>query len=131
MHVPALLGFGFFFKLTTQHSFISVAANVRRVENWVAQLIEEGILEGGSASSSAPAAKVAAAAAAPTVTDVEVVSKLEEFSNMLDKSIETHADNGYIPHYNPKTKSTMWTSVDGRTCYYTLDASSTRTSVSP
>ena len=88
---------------------------------------------GGSGSgSAAPAAK---AAAQPPVTDAEVVvvSKLEEFSDMLDKTIETHADNGYVPHYNPKTKSTMWTSVDGRTCYYSMDTTmqATRTSVSP
>jgi flavodoxin I len=31
------------------------------------------------------------------------------------------AENGYTPHYNPATHSTMWTSADGRSCFYTVE----------
>ena len=114
-----------------------------RVENWVAQLKEEGFLEDGDNASSSTSATSsvtdasAVAASAPFSPEIDsqddlishleennaaLRKKLEEYSHLLDSTIETHADNGYIPHYNPKTKSTMWTSTmdGGRTCYYTV-----------
>lgn len=83
-----------------------------RVQNWVAQLRAEGFLDG------------AASVSTPSVVDVptvETLSTLEENSKMLDNTIQSHANTGFKPFYNAKTKSTMWVSGDGRTCYYTVE----------
>jgi flavodoxin I len=85
-----------------------------RIKNWVVQLIEEGILEGSAA---------APTTVAPTVTvDVTVngsenyaVSKLEEENAKSTLLVGT----GFTPHFNPRTQRTMWTSADGRKCYFT------------
>lgn len=116
-----------------------------RVQNWVKQLIEEGILEGGGGGEEAPAAAasspdvpseslvVEASPATPiSVTDssFEAVAELEkenarlrklleENVQLLDRSIGGGNGGGYDPHYNEKTGVTMWTSSDGRSCYYT------------
>lgn len=93
-----------------------------RVKAWVAQLKGEGFFEGGSA----------AAAASPVVDvvaePVAVLETLEENSALLDEAIESHGNSGFQPHYNEKTKSTMWVSQDGRTCYYTDGNVATKTS---
>jgi flavodoxin I len=107
-----------------------------RVKNWVEQLQEEGILEGSA---------TAATAMAPTAVtvDVEVMEKvtingsehnviakleeenaklrkmIEEKSNMLDESASAPTATGFTTHFNPTTKRTMWTSGDGRKCYFT------------
>lgn len=94
-----------------------------RVQNWVAQLKSEGFLEGGSAASVAPTPLASEPVA------VETFSELEKHSDLLDKAIETHSGSVFTPHYNPQTKSTMWVSADGRSCYYTVDG--VKTSVSP
>jgi flavodoxin I len=97
-----------------------------RAKNWVEQLKGEGFLEGGSGAASP------VATSAPVLSDpiaVEDLSELEVHSDLLDQTIETHASSGFKSHYNPKTKSTMWVSSDGRSCYYTVD--SVKTSVSP
>ncbi len=83
-----------------------------RVQKWVAQLRAEGFLDADSAS-----VLPAVVANEP----VEAFSTLEENSKMLDKTIESYANTGFTPYYNAKTKSTMWVSSDGRTCYYTAE----------
>jgi flavodoxin I len=98
-----------------------------RVQNWIAQLRAEGFLEGGSVSAAAPA---------ETVVDVEPVvletfSALEENSEILDKTIESHANTGFTPYHNDKTRSTMWVSPDGRSCYYTTEPAVSSVGVSP
>jgi flavodoxin I len=99
-----------------------------RVQNWVAQLKAEGFLEaGGSSSSPAVVAVstptvVAEPVVAEPVVAVEAFSQLEEHSELMDKTIETHANTGFKPYYNAKTRSTMWVGADGRSCYYTADA---------
>lgn len=96
-----------------------------RVQNWVAQLREEGFFEGG-VSSSSPAVET-------TVIDVKPIttlSALDEHSDILDKTIESHANNGFKPYYNAKSKTTMWVSADGRNCYYTVDPV-TSTTIAP
>jgi len=115
-----------------------------RVTNWVAQLKDEGILD-GAASVSAPAPEVTAhvvdevttavpSTVAPSSHDAadaiaelkrenaRLREMLEDNSLMLDKVLEKENDRGYTPHYNSKTQRTMWTSHDGRTCYYTAEA---------
>ena len=96
-----------------------------RVQNWVAQLKGEGFFEG---ESSAPA--VAAPVVDVVAEPVSVLETLEESSALLDEVIESHGNIGFEPHYNPKTKSTMWVSQDGRTCYYT-ESSTKPSSTSP
>lgn len=83
-----------------------------RVQNWVAQLLEEGILEGD-----APVVAAAPVAAA-TPANNDMRQELEEHSDLLDQSIGAH-DTGFTPFVNAKTGKTMWTSADGRTCYFT------------
>ena len=106
-----------------------------RVKNWIVQLKEsEGFLEGGSSvTAAAPvAAAEPAAAVAPAPKEVHVspeIENLNEHSELLDKTIESHGNTGFTPHYNAKSKSTMWVSADGRQCYYTADSS--KTTVSP
>lgn len=57
------------------------------------------------------------------------VLDLEEGSALLDESITTH-DTGYTPHTNPISGQTMWTSADGRSCYFTdCGATTSKTSV--
>ena len=125
-----------------------------RVEKWVAQLREEGFLEGGAGSvrssseaEEAPAAEVATAVAASTSSNSmeEIIKKLEqenaalrsqleqtslnkldENSALLDQSIASHS-TGYTPHYNPVSGRTMWTSADGRSCYYTSETKTVST----
>jgi flavodoxin I len=95
-----------------------------RVQNWIEQLKEEGFLEpsaGGAAVSSTTS----------TSSPVEeAAAALEEHSTLLDETIEQHSDTGFTPYVNEKTKSTMWVSADGRSCYYTT-ADATKTSASP
>lgn len=114
-----------------------------RVKNWIVQLKEENFLEGGSSVTAAapvpasqPAAPVAAAqpaaAVVPAPKEVQVSPEIEHLighSELLDKAIESHGNTGFTPHYNAKSKSTMWVSADGRQCYYTAD--SPKTTLSP
>ena len=131
---------------------------LKRVENWVAQLKDEGFLEGSDNDSTAAAASSTVVDEPASVVSPEIFDtmsshddadllkialleeknavlqqKLEEYSHLLDATIETHSDNGYEAHYNPKPKSTMWTSTadGGRTCYYTTTATTTSSAISP
>ena len=106
-----------------------------RVKNWVAQLKEEGILE-GSTSSDAPAAAVEESIVMESTTvnglsdNSEMIAQLEqenavlrsvlnENSQLLDETISVHSTgSSFTPHYNPKTQRTMFVSPDGRKCYY-------------
>lgn len=111
-----------------------------RVKNWVAQLKSEGFLDAGSdsvPSTPPPAAKVATSvvdtpiAVTPNGAD-DAIAKLERENAELRRLLQTAplkeaalsgAGNGFNPHFNPKTGRTMWTSPDGRSCYYTVDKS--------
>lgn len=108
-----------------------------RVQNWVAQLKAEGILDGagvGAVTESAPSAPSSIPTSSPNLSDqTGLVAELErenarlrkmlEDSKIMDEVLKTEMmDKGYTPHYNPKTCSTMWTSSDGKTCYYTKQA---------
>lgn len=99
-----------------------------RVEQWVAQLKEEGILEGGGSGGTArvavPAAKAqpvteAVNGLAPAPVQQERV--LEENSRLLDQSIGSHSSGGFTPHFNPVKGTTMWTSADGRNSFVTTE----------
>lgn len=104
-----------------------------RVEQWVAQLKAEGILQagaGGGTVAAAPAPEAApaaapvnnvAASAPPAVTEPaeEWKETLEDFSATLDENIALHSSGGFTPHYNAKTGETMWTSADGHSSFVT------------
>jgi len=102
-----------------------------RVEQWVAQLIEEGILEGGSSVAPAVTAEVVNGAAADAAVPNGAVavdaslSQLEENSNLLNENIRAHSSGGYTPHVNPLTGATMWTSPDGTKSYVTGNEAAT------
>jgi len=98
-----------------------------RVQKWVTQLKTEGFMEGSSST---------------TVTSEEVIPEsvgdktdsvfqdIDEYSNMLDDTIKRHGSTstGFKSYYNEKKKTSMFVSVDGRSCYYTVDP---ETSFSP
>eukprot|EP00586_Coscinodiscus_wailesii_P021269 CAMPEP_0172504384 /NCGR_PEP_ID=MMETSP1066-20121228/178227_1 /TAXON_ID=671091 /ORGANISM="Coscinodiscus wailesii, Strain CCMP2513" /LENGTH=324 /DNA_ID=CAMNT_0013280557 /DNA_START=39 /DNA_END=1013 /DNA_ORIENTATION=- len=112
-----------------------------RVTAWVQQLLNEGMLEGGDSAVVAPAAVSSPPISAtnnaisetvlPALDDMVIRDDLAEKSKLLDESISVHASDseGFVPHLNPKTGKTMWTSPDGRSCYYTSTA--VKTTFSP
>jgi hypothetical protein len=83
-----------------------------RIKNWVVQLLEEGILEGSAATPTTVAPTVSVDIAINGSDNNAVSMMIEENSNLL-------AGTGFTPHFNPRTQRTMWTSGDGRTCYFT------------
>ena len=96
-----------------------------RVEKWVAQLLEEGILDSSGSDVNANTELVANGdlVGLPSgVSDSEALlqHQLEESSKLLTESLTKGRNLGeFTPHYNTVSGRTMWTSSDGRTCYYT------------
>ena len=90
-----------------------------RVENWVAKLLNEGILD--SSGESIPAATVAPATALPSPQiSVSATAAFEDLA--LAEEILTEVKKsriGYMAHYNPRMDKTMWISTDGRSSYVT------------
>jgi len=84
-----------------------------RVKAWVAQLIQEGFLEGRG--------DVVAPVAVPQVVmQADVLNHLEDNSSLLQETLKHQkAPRGYTSYFNPLTKRTMHVSSDGRSCYYT------------
>mmetsp|Transcript_4957 Transcript_4957/g.9455 ORF Transcript_4957/g.9455 Transcript_4957/m.9455 type:complete len:329 (+) Transcript_4957:96-1082(+) len=112
---------------------------VERVQKWVAQLKAEGIL-GSSSGDKVEDAKdnLVGEDTIPAVVNgqQDLISKLEEENSRLRKMLEDSKimdrvlkeeimDDSYTPYYNTKTGVTMWTSVDGKKCYFTNDAPKT------
>lgn len=90
-----------------------------RVKNWVAKLLDEGILE----SSGAPAA-VVAEPVAPS-PQVEKAAEVIFDDQVLAEEIIAEVKNtrtGYMAHYNPRSDETMWISTDGKKSYVTAGA---------
>lgn len=108
-----------------------------RVQNWIAQLKEEGFMDGINGSSSGSLSSDTVSSTPTQVVEItdentsvselqkenaELRMMLEENSKLFDEIMQSQENNvGYTPHYNPKTQVTMWTSADGRSCYYTTD----------
>lgn len=83
-----------------------------RVKYWVASLKAEGILEGGSSG------------IALEVSTVEPMVKVEVDSAVNGERSAYQpepaaAASGFVAHYNPRTDSTMWINVDGRSSFVT------------
>ena len=85
-----------------------------RIKNWVEQLLQEGILEGSAAAPTiiAPTGAVDVTINSP---DNNAVSEVE----MENAKSTVLVGAGFTPHFNPRTQRTMWTSADGRKCYFT------------
>ena len=89
-----------------------------RIQNWVQQLKQEGIVSEMTTTSTITS---------PSSTSSMDVSKwdieLEESSKLLQSTLKQEAipttAGLFQPHYNAVTGRTMWTSKDGRKCYYT------------
>ena len=112
-----------------------------RVQNWVAQLKSEGILDGSTGSADqAVAVDIVAEemTAFPMVVNgqKDLISELEaenatlrkllEDSKMMDQGLKAKmTEERFTPHRNPKTGTTMWVSTDGRKAYYTEEANMT------
>ena len=95
-----------------------------RVENWIQQLKGEGFFEGGTSP-------VVVESSTPTVIDaerIETFELLDENSQLMDEAIENYTNGGFKAYYNPTTKSTMYVSADGRSCYYSVDESTATSS---
>jgi len=109
-----------------------------RVKAWVAQLRSDGFLDGSDGSATADPVVVAAPTSVAPVSKIEdaptnIHKELENNSHLLDQNIAVHSSDssGFVPYKNLKTGKTMWTSPDGRSCYYTLDAPTAVASFSP
>lgn len=93
-----------------------------RVQNWVTQLKTEGFMEGSSSTTVASEEVIPESVGDKTDS---VFQDIDEYSNMLDDTIKRHGSTstGFKSYYNEKKKTSMFVSVDGRSCYYTVDPS--------
>jgi len=106
-----------------------------RVQKWVAQLINEGFIgegvtarevNGGTATETAAHTPVAAPAA-----QEEFKNDLENLSDLLDESIDSHSSGGFTPHHNEAKGKTMWVSSDGRSSFVTSTGGPADSSAAP
>ena len=106
-----------------------------RVEKWVDQLKHEGILDGASVAAKTEdtpvleevettPANLSNGMKALEEENAKLRAMLEDNSKLLDRVLQQENDGiapaqlDFTPHYNANTKVTMWTSSDGRSCYY-------------
>lgn len=80
-----------------------------RVQNWVTQLNAEGFFEGTATDAS------------PVSEPVASVKVAETVATKVAQTVSPTPVGGFTPYHNPATKSTMWVSADGRSCYYSSD----------
>ena len=83
-----------------------------RVKNWVAKLLDEGILEKNEIGALDHSRNLHSKYA---VFEDQALS--EEILTEVKKT-----RTGYIAHYNPRTDKTMWIKTDGRSSYVTTGA---------
>ena len=87
-----------------------------RVKAWVAQLLDDGILESGKSSPGASATPVAS----PPPAEIEEAASAVFDDQVLAEEIIAEVKKGYVAHYNPRTDKTMWISTDGRKSFLTV-----------
>lgn len=99
-----------------------------RVKHWVDQLRNEGILDLGTSKTSTTVTIDVNDINGSSTDALEELKRenaalkkmLEENSKMMNSVLQgSETTGGFVPHFNPKTKVTMWTSRDGTKCYYT------------
>jgi len=109
-----------------------------RIKTWVAQLRDEGLFDNDSKN--IVNLKLPVNSVKPgklTSSEEEIISTLQRENINLRRLIDEKSRllkiknqdffkkrdvNGYTPHLNQKTGRIMWTSPDGRTCYYTSNS---------
>ena len=84
-----------------------------RVQKWVTQLIDEGILAGGG-SAAKPATATSSASQVIVEDEIPELQEMAASSSILDENIALHSSGGFKAHVNPVSGRTMWTSSDGR-----------------
>jgi flavodoxin I len=123
-----------------------------RIERWVAQLKDEGIL-GSKKASSLPTISPEITPHPPSTmppifkddadalkgssmneeqTETERLIEYRELErNSFEEKGRVRSSDDFTPHFNPFTGRTMWTSADGRTSYVTVkDPTSTQSKLS-
>jgi hypothetical protein len=92
-----------------------------RVKNWVAKLLDEGILEARGIAE--PAATTPAASSPPKIElAATVVFEDQALAEEIISDVKK-TRSGYMAHYNPRTDKTMWiNTTDGRSSYVTTGA---------
>jgi flavodoxin I len=88
-----------------------------RIAKWIAQLILGGFFDASGAASSSVTDQETLVFGAD-INEEQVASSFLEEQSPASISVLT-VGNNFIPHYNPVTGRTMWTSPDGRTSYVT------------
>lgn len=108
-----------------------------RVTKWVAQLIDEGILEEASTTERTEAVVNGDTGTSSTSKvkleqeNAQLREKLDENSQILDQNIGAHSSGGFTPYYNSVSGRTMWVSQDGRKSYVTIEKTVQETGLSP
>eukprot|EP00538_Stauroneis_constricta_P001253 CAMPEP_0119562926 /NCGR_PEP_ID=MMETSP1352-20130426/21928_1 /TAXON_ID=265584 /ORGANISM="Stauroneis constricta, Strain CCMP1120" /LENGTH=306 /DNA_ID=CAMNT_0007611437 /DNA_START=52 /DNA_END=970 /DNA_ORIENTATION=+ len=94
-----------------------------RVEAWVKQLQSEGFFggEGSDDAITAGAADSVIAALEELEEDVVITNGATEVATPEPVTAASVSSEGFKRHYNPVTRSSMWTSPNGRKCFYTAD----------
>jgi flavodoxin I len=95
-----------------------------RIQKWVKQLKEEGILNGASVS----VAEVINGAPneVPLAKFEDAMATIELEKTLDDQNSGSHSTAGFTPHYNSVKGRTMWTSPDGTKSFVTVDAMTSR-----
>ena len=88
-----------------------------RVQNWVAALINEGILD--SATSNAAPAAAAIALAVESPAPVAVVESVQIKNGAPAKTKPVGKQDGFVGNYNSQTDKTWWISANGRSSFVT------------
>ncbi|GAX09517.1 flavodoxin I [Fistulifera solaris] len=86
-----------------------------RVQQWVAQLIAEGILDSSGFSTA-----TSSASAKAVEEELPELKEMATNSRILDENIALHSSGGFKAHVNPVSGRTMWTSADGRKSFTTV-----------
>lgn len=91
-----------------------------RVKNWVAKLLDEGILESSGSSAPTTTTIVAVSASQSPQIDISATAAFEDLALAEEILAEVKKTrSGFMAHYNPRTDKTMWISTDGRSSYVT------------
>jgi flavodoxin I len=93
----------------------------KRIQNWVQQLKQEGIVSDLTTTRTSTIASTSSTTSSMDVSKWD--EELEESSKLLQSTLKQEAipttAGLFQPHYNAVTGKTMWTSKDGRKCFYT------------
>ena len=103
-----------------------------RIQLWVKQLKQNGILDGGSSDNTVASAKVEVTITPSSIPSSDSVSLLDASHSVMNGStssstiesavmVESIEQVVYTAHTNPLTGKTMWTSSDGKKSFFTSE----------